>query len=253
MFGCGIMRLDDFEVIDFNEKVLDENGNELPNFRASRLISCYWSSYRDHKNDEEPLPISDELDVIFTVGSKEHYEDEVLTRGAGNIAESEKEMKLLHKSKRFTISGHFDYKKFDMFGMYYEDLKTSKVEGFYFFVKCVETGLSKDYIRQLSIYAYEDAHYTGYYVDRGVVTRVLKRLKGTKDTRIIRMSIEDKLMSFDETREFILRHPVILTVMGVIDEERLIELCKVQMVGTGWKCTNCQYKTTKECSVFATL
>lgn len=244
------MRLDDFEVIPFNEKVYDDDGNEVPNFRASRLVSCYWDSLRDHKTDPEPLPITDELDAIFSVGSKEHYEDEVLTRGAKHIEESEKEMKLIHKSGRFTISGHFDYKKWDMYGMYYEDLKTCKLEGFYYFVKCIEVGLSKDYIKQLSVYAYQDAHYTGYYLDRGVVTRILKRKKGAKDTRIIRMSIEDKLMTFDETKDFILRHPVILCLMGIIDEERLVELCKVQMEGTKWKCTNCQYANKiSECPV----
>ena len=246
--------MDDFEPIPFKEKVLDENGNEVPNFRASRLVGCYWSSYRDYRNGEEPLPITDELDEIFSVGSKEHYEDEVLSDGARNIIEKEKEMKLKHKSGKFTISGHFDYKKFDLFGVYYEDLKTCKVEGFHYFAKSIDEGLSKDYIHQLSTYAYEDSHYTGYYVDRGVVTKVLKRKKYTADKRIIRMSIEDRLLPFDKIREFILRHPVILTVMEMIDEAKLIGLCKVQMKKDKWKCTNCQYANNNaECPIYATI
>jgi len=248
------MKLDDFETIPFKEKVLDDEGNEVPNFRASRMVSCYWSSYRDHKNGVEPLPITDELDEIFTIGSKEHYDDEVLTEGARNIVESEKEMKLVHKSGKFTITGHFDYKKFDFYGMYYEDLKTCKVESFRYFIKSIDEGLSKDYIHQLSIYAYEDAHYIGYYIERGVVTRILKRKKYASDKRIIRMSIEDKLLPPEKVREFILRHPVILCVMGMIDEAKLIALCKIQMAKEKWKCTNCQYANNiKECPVYATL
>lgn len=258
------MRLDDFEPIPFNEKVLDENGNEVPNFRISRLVSCYWDYHRDFKTNPPPLPISDELDDIFTTGSKEHYEDQVLMKGAKCIIDIESRkvsgdtggMKLKHKSGTFTITGHIDYLKFDLrAGIYIEDLKSCKLNSFYYFVKCIEHGLSDDYKYQLGGYAYMLAHYIGYYIDRGVITRILKREKDSLDKRIIRMSVEDRIPNENDVKIFILKHPVILCEMGLIDENKLINLCIQQMAGENWKCTSCGYnpnvcKDTSQCPIY---
>lgn len=240
-----------FDIIPFESKFLNKEGVEIPNFRASRLVSCYWDFYREYITNSEAIPISDSLNDIFDQGNVVHFTDECLTSGAKEVIEVEKEMKILHHSERFSLSGHIDYLKMDTMGFYIEDLKSCKLPSFYYFIKCIDEGLSEDYLYQMGVYAYELYVYIGVYIKRGVITRIYKG--DDNDYRRIRMSIEDRLPSLEEMRSFILQHPVILCVLGYITEERLIELCIIQMRGQEWKCGNCQYKSTKECPVFTAI
>lgn len=233
-----------FEFIPYNQQIIDpETGKEVPNFRCSRLVSCY-EAYNNDLDEEKKQDITDEYSDIADEGHEVHEEDNILTEGSRNIIDREEELKLVHKSKKFTLTGHLDYNKFD-FGIparYIEDLKSCKKESFFFFLQCIEKGLGNDYITQLSEYSYMKYIKCGIYHIRGVVTRIKKRTDD--DKRIIRMSIEDKLYDKIYMRKFFTSHPVILFKLGYIKYEQLKQLCITQMKDQSWKCTNCQYSKT---------
>lgn len=235
-----------FKSIPYSEKVIDpKTGEEVPNFRWSRFASsCYWEYYMDFK---DPQPITDELNNIFDIGTTVHHQDNVLYKGAKCIEATEIEMKIVHEKRLFTMSAHADYVKFDFNGLYIEDMKSCKENAFFYFVKCITNGLSKDYIKQLSGYSFMYyIHKGGVRVEKGVIRRI------QKDNTRNQMAIEDNLMSIEKMLKFVKTHPVLLCMLGIIKEDKLIEKCKVQMEGEKWKCSNCS-RREMDCPVYPTL
>lgn len=213
-----------FKVSRKDHKTIDG----ITNFNVSRLNSCYWNYYRDLT---DPLPITPELEEIFSKGREVHSIVEKYKKGAREIIGSEKYIKIIHRDKLFSLSGRYDFLKYDITGRYIEDLKSTKPGGFYFFLK---QGLSSDYIIQLSLYAFLLYIKKGYRITNGVITKVDKENIRNK------ISLEGPLMTIEEIEEFIITHPVILKMMDPGFD--IIEVTYEQMKDSWWKCTNCQYK-----------
>ena len=148
-------------------------------------------------------------------------------------------MKIIHESKKYTISGHNDFLKFDFKGRYLEDLKSTKFESFYFFLK---KEIDRAYTLQLSIYAYLIYVEKGFPIDSGVITKIDKM-----NTRN-RLSREFKLLDVSTIRTFLEKHPVILFVLEEINKKEFLNECKNQMTEKEtWRCGYCQYQ--KSCEV----
>ena len=105
----------------------DKTFKDSQNFRTSLLSTCPNAYY---KLITDPKPYSEESYQNFEKGSEIHNDIELLQSGARNIIDSEKAMKIIHISNKYTISGHFDYLKFDLKGRFIEDLKSSKLGSF---------------------------------------------------------------------------------------------------------------------------
>lgn len=271
----------------------EKTWKEIINFRASQLAgSCYYSYYSDLKDELEGKPkirITEELSNIFDMGSEIHEEDEDFSDGARGLIAKETDLKIMHDSKKFTISGHYDKKKVDLYGRYYEDLKSCKLNGLvYFLMDYLKTGhLSKEYRYQIGIYSYMDYITLGYHTSRGVITKIVKidedynkeieagthfyscpkcynKYQFSKDIHIdthrCKLSLEDTLPSIKEIRNFIYKHPVIRAIIKPkeYNEEWLMEQAIAQMKEyvnayneKCWRCTNCQ--RAKNCEVKQTI
>jgi len=214
-----------FQVSRNNHKTIDG----ITNFNVSRLNSCYWNYYRDLT---DPLPITPELEVIFNTGREVHSLVEKYNKGARTVINSEKYIKIIHKDGAFSISGMYDFLKYDHNGKFLEDFKSTKSGGFYFFLK---QGVNEDYIIQLSLYAYLLYIKKGYNIRQGIITKVDKENIRNK------ISLEGTLMSIRDTEEFIINHPVIRMKTNHLAHDDFLELTYEQMKGNWWKCTNCQY------------
>lgn len=205
----------------------------------SRLSSCPENYWEDLKN---PQRISETLNQIFDDGNDVHDEREILTDGARKNIKLEGPIKIMHESGLFILKGTPDARLFDFNGRYIKDYKTTERGGFYYFLK---EGWSEDYRKQLSGYAYLVYVKTGVYIQDGVIEKVDK-----KNPRAY-MGLPDKLYELPKTRNFILKHPVILRWFGKITEEQFIQICIGLMKDEKWKCNNCSYKET--CKVYPNL
>jgi len=218
---------------------------EVPSFGGSSFGGCYWATYRKHT---DPLPITEELNQIFDMGNEVHHEDEVLNMDAKRGVSCEEYIKALHESEKFAISGFHDYIKMDFRGLYLEDLKSGKFGSFYFFLK---EGMKRDYIIQLSTYAYLYYIKNGVYIKKGVITKIDK-----ENTRN-RLSLETDLMPREEIAEFLLNFPVIHAILGELRKVDFWDVC-FEQIGlldpkykngnkkSPWVCMNCQYSKTCE-------
>jgi len=229
-----------FESINPQTKHYDQNGNEITQFRPSRLSGCFEDYWWDLQED---IPISDELNEIFDFGNTVHYEREYLNHGARKVISSEKVMKIMHKSGLFILKGQADSIELDSRGFFIKDYKSTKLSGFSFFLK---DGWSIDYIKQLSIYSYMNYVCEGVYLDKGVIEKVDKFNPRNY------LALEHDLFPLDRVRDFILKHPVILYYFEKISEEVFLRLAVQEMTGKTWKCTNCAKKGTK-CRIFDKL
>ncbi len=215
------------------------NNRDIPNFRASSFPACHYQRVLKEKYNK---PLSNTTLEAFETGSDIHAQVESLQDGSKEIIGSEKSMKIIHVDKTFTISGHYDFLKFDYNGRYLEDLKTAKQNSFYFFLK---EPISDDYKLQLSIYSYINFIEEGYYINDAVITKI------DKSNPRNRLSKSFKLYTKQETRKLILDNPYIRFILGSIDENDLKSETIKQIRENKWKCSYCEYK--KECEVFTLL
>ena len=214
----------------------DKNNNNVPDFRASYLCDCYYKHYRQLT---DPIPYTEDTEDTFSKGSEIHDQEEILQNGSKNIINSEKAMKIIHKSKKYTISGHNDFLKFDFAGRYLEDLKSTKFEAFYYFLK---KDIDKSHVLQLSIYAYLIYIEKGFSIKSGVITKI------DKNNPRNRISRETKLLDVSTVESYLVNHPVILTVLEEFTRDQFLIKCKIQMdENETWRCDYCQYK--KSCEV----
>ena len=223
-----------------DEKILNKDGNPIPIFSASRFPNCDWNHYCD-KTPRLTKPIKDELSIIFDDGIEVHEEEEYLRDGARNILEHEKYHRIVHESETWGVSGLLDYDKICFRYPYIEDLKSTKFGGFYFFLK---EGIKTDNKIQMSIYAYLKYVCTGVQRKKGVITKI------DKEEPLNRISLVTDLFLISEIRNFLVNNPVVLCILGKINEEQLIEACIQKMrpevnkkTGEHWQCLNCQYAT----------
>lgn len=205
--------------------------NNIPNFRASSLCNCYYAFYLSLTKPKPYTTISTEA---FEKGSEIHNEIEILQAGSKNIIDSEKALKIIHVSKKYTISGHYDFLKFDFNGQYLEDLKSAKFESFYYFFN---KEIDLRYKLQLSIYAYLYYIEKGFKITHGVITKIDKNNPRNK------LSRETTLFTPSEIREFLVNHPTILYMTEAINEKQLLNESQKQMTEKEqWRCIHCQYK-----------
>ncbi len=223
------------------EVVLGKDEKPIPIFSASRFSTCNWNHYCDITPDLKK-PITDDLSEVFDKGNEVHRENEYLTLGARNILEHEEYLRIVHESELWGMSGLLDYDKFGFSsGQYLEDLKSTKFGGFYFFLR---EGVKKEDKMQMSIYAYMKYVITGTKRNRGVITKI------DKEEPLNRISLVTDLFTVDEVREFIVNHPVVKVILGVMTLDNLAKLTanqiRPQMNKKNqeyWKCLNCGYAT----------
>lgn len=243
------------------DDIIDEETDKpIFNMSVSRLSSCYVNTVLDI-DEEKKKPITQELSEIFDIGNREHTAEEILNRGAKRIIDQETYLKILHESKKFSVSGLRDEYEFDFYGgRYISDYKTAKHENHYpdrswgnkinwsdGFIHFLIDGASEDNIVQLSGYSYLEYVHTGFHNNKGVIKKI------DKNNPRNRIQLECVLLTKEEIRNKILRHPVIHFVLGKITEEQLQEICIAQMqkyvrADRGgnkkcWKCGNCVYGT----------
>lgn len=219
-----------------DEKILNDKGEPIPIFSASMFSSCDWNHYQVKK---APRVIGDELSKIFDKGNVVHREEEYLRQGARNILECEEYMRIVHTSETWGVSGLLDYDKLCFRGGYIEDLKSTKIGGFYFFMK---EGVNEDNTIQMSIYSFMKYVCTGVSRSRGVITKI------DKEEPLNRLSLVGDLHNADMMTDYLINHPVKKVYLGEISEEDFIALTikklKPQVnknTGEYWKCTNCAY------------
>lgn len=219
-----------------DEVLLGAHKKPIPIFSASRFSSCDWNHYRDIV---DPLPITDELSEIFDMGNVVHRSEEYLRKGAKGVLECEEYLRIIHESETWGVAGMLDYDMLSFNGAYIEDLKSTKMGGFYFFLK---EGVNKDNKIQMSIYSFMKYVCTGVWRDTGVITKI------DKENPLNRIALSTDLYSIEEISDFLVRHPVKRCVLGEITPEQLIAVCIGKMRlevngGTGehWRCGNCQY------------
>ena len=240
-------------------KYIDGKRTKLMNFRSSQLVNCFYAYYRQ-KIEGRPFKISPELNNIFDIGTDIHEEDELLLEGAKCVIDSERDMKIMHESQEFTISGHFDYLMFDFNGRYVKDLKTTKTTGLYYIMKDYiwDDKFPLDHKLQLGIYAYLWYVIKGYYVDHGVVEKIAK----DRETHRVRFSLATELFSSKYMRDYLEDHPVVLAhrfpekydkdyVIGEAIEQMGNEDYINSKTGKCWKCGNCSFNRIdgQECEV----
>jgi len=220
------------------EKVFDEDGNPIPIFSASRFSSCSWNHYSD-LIPEKKLPVSLELGEIFDLGNETHLDDNYLKVGSRDILEMEEYFRVIHESEKWGVAGLLDYDRYNFDGKYIQDNKSTKFGGFFFFLK---EGIKMEDKRQMSIYAYMKYVHTGTKRHRGVIRKIDK----VEPLNILQLATD--LFPIEEIRKFLIEHPVVLTKLGYMTEEKLIEFCVSQMspevrksTGEHWRCMNCQY------------
>lgn len=229
-----------------DEVILDENGNPIPIFSASRFSSCDWNHYCDITPEKEK-PITDALSDIFDDGNEVHEEDEELTKGARNILRCEDYMRIVYIPDGIPlwgVAGLLDYDKFCWQFPYIEDLKSTSFNGLYFFLKEYDKkeGVKKDYKIQMSIYKFMKYVIFGVKRKFGVITRI------DKECITNRISLTTPLYEIADMFKFLTNHPVILCKIGKITEEQLIQRTIKKLrpevnknTGEYWKCGNCQY------------
>lgn len=238
-------------------KYIEGKRTKIMNFRSSQLNGCFYKEYLK-KIKGLKYEISPQLSDIFDLGSDVHEEDELLMEGAKCVIASEEEMKIMHNSRDFTVSGHFDYLLFDFNGRYIKDLKTTKTWGLFYFIKdfIIDKKFPLDNKIQLSTYAYIWYVIKQYYIDHGVIEKIAK----DREDRRVRVSLSTKLFTSDYMRNYILEHPVILAhrFPEKYDENYVIGRAIDQMShednlnkGKCWKCGNCQFREIEgeECEV----
>lgn len=222
-----------------DEEVLDKSGKPIPIFSSSRFSNCDWNHYAD-LIPELKKPITDDLSKIFDLGNEVHLDDNYLSEGARNILGREEYMRIVHESETWGISGLLDYDKFNFSsGKYIEDMKSTKIGGFFFFLKEKVKPEDKG---QMSIYAYMKYVITGTKRYKGVIRKI------DKEEPLNQLQLVTDLFDIEYIRNFLIDHPVKKTILGHMTPEKLAEQCAKKMrpeinksTGEHWRCLNCTY------------
>lgn len=100
---------------------------------------------------------------------------------------------------------------------------------------------------QLSLYAYLYYIENGFFIDKGIITKV------DKENPRNRISREVNLLPLNEIKELILNHPTIRFYFNEISEREFLQACKKRIIDykETWLCSNCQYK--EECKVYTEI
>lgn len=208
------------------------------------MVKHFISTYHERIRDYLIIRLEEMFGKIkygtFSKGSDIHDQEEILQEGSKNIINSEKAMKIIHNSKKYTVSGHNDFLKFDFAGRYLEDLKSTKFEAFYYFLN---KEIDRSHLLQLSIYAYLIYIEKGFPIESGVITKI------DKNNPRNRISRETKLLDVSTIEAYLVNHPAILIVIGDITHDQFLIKCKIQMdKNETWRCGYCQYQNS--CEVF---